>query len=392
MSDDSTRSAWVYLNTVIEGPSRQLHQLFARGYSPEEVAEGIKRREKWIGTLLRTTERRYNVANSEELLEKAYATSLRFITPDDPEWPSEQFDQAFGFAASGTSEHLRSYASDAVAPHGLWVRGGDLSEAVAQSVAIVGTRAMSSYGERATECISRGLAEKRWTVVSGGAFGVDSVAHRTALAQGGVSVAVAAHGLHRCYPHKHRELFKQIVDTGGCWVSEYPPDTPPARHRFLTRNRLVAALTAGTVVVEAAWRSGALNTLAWANGLGKVAMAVPGPIIGAGSLGCHDKIKQGSAQLVVSAEDVISLAGSYGASDPDGQYELAFPGTAVQRLSRNELRVFDAIPTAGEPDCEAEEIARRAGLSAALTVRIIVELERAGLIRRQRLNWVKVEK
>ncbi|WP_151528527.1 MULTISPECIES: DNA-processing protein DprA [Corynebacterium] len=389
MTNSERLHTWVYLNYVLEGPSRVLHALLTAGHSPEKIAAGIRHGEQWVGELSRSAERRAHFCEEQALLRQAEQLQTRFICPDDPEWPREQLDRAFGFAASGTSEHLRSYAADAVAPHGLWVRGGDLSAAVARSVAIVGTRAMSSYGQRASEEISRQLAEQHWTIISGAALGVDTAAHTAALDAGGCTVAVGAHGAGRCYPAKNTALIERIVRSGGCWVSEYPPLTPPARHRFLTRNRLVAALSAGTVVVEAGWRSGALNTLAWAQGLGAVAMAVPGPITGAGSLGCHDKIKRGDAQLVVSAADIMGLVGRIGEVDVDGQCELAFPSDPIQQLSRNELKVYDSLPCRSDQSRTAAQVAESAGLSVALTVHLLVELQRRGLAHRDGVNWAK---
>ncbi|WP_460490742.1 DNA-processing protein DprA, partial [Corynebacterium nasicanis] len=269
----------------------------------------------------------------------------------------------------------------------LWVRGGPLAPAVAQSVAVVGTRAATRYGLEATRQIATGLASHQWTVVSGGALGIDTVAHETALGAGGMSVAVAACGIDRTYPARNAGLLDRIA-ASGCVVTEYPPGTPPQRHRFLTRNRLVAALTAGTVIVEAAWRSGALNTLSWCEGLGRVAMAVPGPVTGAGSLGCHERIKEGRAQLVTGADDIRALLGAVGALDVSEQYELAFAATPVQSLTRNELRCFDAIEPAGSV---AQDIAAAAGLPLPLAVHLLMELNRRGVVTREGTRWSRAD-
>lgn len=244
---------------------------------------------------------------------------------------------------------------------------------------MVGTRAVIRYGAQATRMIAGGLAKQQWTIVSGGALGIDTHAHEAALAHGAPTIAVAACGIDRCYPKRNEGLFHRIVDSGGAVVTEYPPQTTPQRHRFLTRNRLVAALGRGTVVVEAAWRSGALNTLSWAEGLGRVCMAVPGPVTHAGSLGRHQRIRDGAAELVTSAAEVRELIEPVGASDVQAQYELDFSGDAVQKLSRNELRVFDALePGRGR---ETQEVATTAGLPLPLTVYLLVALMRAGLAR-----------
>ena len=144
-------------------------------------------------------------------------------------------------------------------------------------------------------------------VVSGGAYGIDAAAHRGALALGGTTVLVSAGGLDRPYPPGNGRLFEAVAES-GLLVSESPPGSAPQRHRFLTRNRLIAALSGATIVVEAARRSGAINTAAHARGLGRVLLAVPGPITSALSVGCHDLLSHESdpAVLVTSLEDVLS--------------------------------------------------------------------------------------
>ncbi len=379
--------SWAYLNRVVEGPSRALQQLLAAGRDPAEIARGIRTRATWLGDLTAQTEARHSWDRAEEDLAAAAEVGARLISPDSPEWPRAEFDLAFGFAASGRSDHLRSYQDDAVPPHALWVKGRPLGETVAQSVGVVGTRAASRYGIEATRQIATGLAAHQWTVVSGGALGIDTAAHEATLGAGGLTVVVAACGIDRAYPARNATLLERIAGQ-GTWVSEYPPGTPPQRHRFLTRNRLVAALTAGTVIVEAAWRSGALNTLSWAEGLGRVTMAVPGPVTGAGSLGCHERIKENRAQLVTGSDDIRALLGAAGALDVAEQYELAFAATPVQALSRNELRVYDAVDPAGT---RAEEVAETAGLTLPLTVHLLLDLVRRGLLTREGMIWRRAD-
>lgn len=380
----SARESWAYLSRVVEGPSRHLQELFSRGHEADEIAEGVRRRETWIGPLLAETESRYTWDRTAGDLEQIAALGGRLITPEDEEWPGLEFEQSFGFATSGVSEHLRTYRSDAVEPHALWVRGAPLAPQVAQSVAIVGTRAQSRYGAEVTRELVAGLVAHQWTVVSGGALGIDTAAHQSALSHGGRTVMVAACGLDQSYPARNRRLFDQISEQGSV-LSEYPPGMPPQRHRFLTRNRLVAALTKGTVIVEAAWRSGALNTLSWASALGRVAMAVPGPVTSANSLGCHERIRDGRAQLVTGADDVRQLLSAIGDLDVEQQYELRYPGTPVQQLSHNELRVFDCLEI--DTVLEAEEVAAAAGLPLALVVHLLVDLSKRGLVRRSGTRW-----
>lgn len=382
------QEAWAYLSRVVEGPSSSLQALLGHGRDPEDIARGIKRREAWIGELLAETASRYDWDSAASDLDAAERIGARLITAEDEQWPHEELDQAFGFASSGVSEHIRSYQSDAVAPHALWVRGGDVRVATSQAVTIVGTRAISRYGAEVTTMLTDNLVAHQWTIVSGGALGVDTVAHTCAVRSGGSTVVVAACGLDRAYPAKNRELFEQILDSGrGVLLSEYPPGVPPQRHRFLTRNRLVAALSKGTVVVEASWRSGALNTLSWASGLGKVSMAVPGPVTTVGSLGCHERIRHGDAELVASGDDIRALLGKLGEVDNVAQTELAFAASPIQRLSRNELRIFDALTTSPR---EAGEIATETGLPIPLVIHLLVDLDSRCLIKRIGTRWERI--
>lgn len=379
------RMAWAYLSRVFEGPSRTLNAVLREGIDVEELAHAIRHREEWLGELLAQTEARWDWDVAAADLEAARRVGARLVTPEDKEWPAEQFDMAFGFAERGSSEHVRSYQADATAPHALWVRGESLAKLCQRSVAVVGTRAISAYGAGATRLLVGGLVDKQFTIVSGGALGVDTIAHQEALDRGGATIAVAACGIDRRYPARNAELFERIAATGAL-CTEYPPGMAPHRHRFLTRNRLVAALTQGTVVVEAAWRSGALNTLSWATGLGRVAMAVPGPITNASSLGCHERIKRGEAELVCSAEEIRALVARAGEVDVEGQYELEFAANEVQKLSRNELRVYDSL---GAKPAGAQEVAAEAGMRLPLAVHLLVELERRGLVKREGSAWLR---
>lgn len=390
MSDSTLarRKAWAYLSRVVEGPSRNLQDLLKQGYEPEAIVQAIKNRESWLGALLAETESRYSWDRSDADLELVSRLGGRLVTPDDAEWPTEVLDSAFGFAASGYSDHARSYQADAVAPHALWVRGASLRQLCAQAVSLVGTRAASQYGKQAAQLVTAGLSDCGWTVVSGGALGIDTVVHTTALNRRGATMVVLACGIDRYYPARNTPMLQAIADSdNGAVVTEYPPGLAPQRHRFLTRNRLVAALSQGTVVVEAAWRSGALNTLSWAAAFGRVAMAIPGPITTPGSLGCHERIRNGQAQLVCSADEIRELVSKIGEVDVGSQYELAFAANEVQKLSRNELRVFDALSVSSA--LSAEVVAREAGLTIKLAVHLLVGLMDRGLVLRQGGGWLR---
>ena len=169
---------------------------------------------------------------------------------------------------------------------------------------MVGARAATGYGEHVATEMAAALAERGWAVVSGGAYGIDSCAHRGALGADGVTVAVLASGLSYGYPKGHHELFAAIAGQ-GVMVSEWPPDRAPTRPGFLVRNRVIAALSCGTVVVEAALRSGALSTARHARDLCRPLMAVPGPVTSDLSAGCHEIIREWGAVCVTGARDVI---------------------------------------------------------------------------------------
>src|SRR5450756_1961145 len=155
--------------------------------------------------------------------------------------------------------------------------------------------------------MSAGLADAGWTVVSGGAYGIDAVAHRAALAAGGTTVAFLAGGVDRLYPAGNATLLAAIQESGGSLVSEVPPGSVPSKVRFLQRNRLIAAASRATVVVEAAWRSGALSTATHAAGLLRPVGAVPGPVTSAASAGCHRLLRDGCAVCVTDAADALPL-------------------------------------------------------------------------------------
>ena len=216
-------------------------------------------------------------------------------------------------------------------------------------------------------------------MVSGGAYGIDGAAHRAALAADGATVAVLAGGPDVLYPAGHSALLHRISQT-GLLVSEYPPGVRPARHRFLTRNRLVAALARATVVVEAGLRSGAASTAAWARGLGRVVCAVPGPVTSSSSTGCHILLREG-AELVTCADEVREIVGRAGefADHPAG------PSTALDELTEIERQIYDAVPARGAST--PDQIAVASGVAAAQVLGPLAMLEIAGLVQRQEGRW-----
>ena len=233
-------------------------------------------------------------------LAAAAAAGARLIGPGDAEWP----EAALLSLVLATGRGVKHAAP----PVALYVRGASLARLPRWGVSVVGSRANTAYGQRVAADIAMGAAEAGMTVVSGAAFGIDTVAHRAALAYPGTlpTVAVLACGIDRAYPVANTGLIDRIAAVGSV-VSEYPPGASPARHRFLVRNRLIAALSAGTVVVEAGRRSGTLSTAGAARMLGRVVMAVPGPVTSALSVGCHLLLSSDAALLVTGADDVLAL-------------------------------------------------------------------------------------
>lgn len=229
------------------------------------------------------------------VLEHAAHVGARFVIPGDPEWPA-QLDDLGGRA------HINEQTG---VPLGLWITGGgDLAELAAAAVTMVGSRACTAYGETVATELASGLSDAGRTVISGGAYGIDAAAHRGALAGRTPTIVVLASGVDQPYPPAHSALFARVADQ-GLIVSELAPGEHPTRTRFLARNRLLAALSGGTVIVEAAVRSGARHTIAWADALQRVVMAVPGPVTSALSYTPNRLTGEGQARLVTRAGDVI---------------------------------------------------------------------------------------
>lgn len=380
----SSLESWAYLSRVVEGPSPHVQALLRAGHDADEIAHGVRKRENWIGDLLGPTERRYETERAEADLQEAAELGYHLVTPEHPNWPSEAIRRSFG-AADGDQ------LDRGCAPHALWVRGNqDLPSLFDAAVGIVGTRNASVYGHQATADLVGGLAKHRYTIVSGGALGIDTIAHDTALSTGTPSVVVTACGPGVTYPKQNERLFNRVATQGGSLISEYPPGTTPDRHRFLTRNRLIAALTIGSVVIEAAYRSGALNTMKWARTFNRVCMSVPGSIMSQGSLGTNLLIYNKEAQMVLNAEQIHELLSPIGEVDAQMAMEFAHQPTPIQQLSYNELRVYDSLPPINRGAYDAETVAAAAGMAVGMTVHLLLELEQRKLVARDKRLWRRV--
>ena len=363
--DDPVLRAWAYLSRVAEPPCTELAALVGR-VGPVEAADRV-RRGLVDDRLARHTAARRELDRAAADLDLLARRGGRLITPDDDEWPLLAF-AAFGCA--GVVSQLR-----AVPPIALWAQGpARLDEVAERAAAVVGTRAATAYGEQVAADLAGGLAERAVTVVSGGAYGIDGAAHRAALNCEGITVAVLAGGLDVPYPSGHSALLHRIGQH-GLLFSEYPPGVRPARHRFLTRNRLVAAVAGAAVVVEAGLRSGAANTAAWARALGRVVAAVPGPVTSSASAGCHVLLRNG-AELVTRADDIAELVGRIGELAPEEPH----PTTAFDGLGEAERRVYEALP--GRGAVTIDEIAVASGLPPELVLGPLAMLELAALAER----------
>ncbi|MFJ8472699.1 DNA-processing protein DprA [Kitasatospora sp. NPDC094011] len=289
----------------------------------------------------------------------------RFIIPGDTEWPSQLDDLSDG------------------RPIGLWTTGtGSLRLLALRSVAVVGSRACTAYGAHVAGELSAQLAERGWVVVSGAAYGIDAAAHRGALAVGGMTIAVLACGVDVAYPKGNAELIRRI-GVQGLLVSELPPGEHPNRFRFVLRNRVIAALTRGTVVVEAALRSGALSTARRARELNRHTMGVAGPVTSELSAGVHALIRSGGATLVTEAAEITELVGAIG---DDLAPQRTGPVLPRDLLEPAVARVLEAVPAMAD-GAPVERLARQSGLPPDEVLQRLYELVSLGFVERHGAHW-----
>jgi len=361
---DEARVARATLLRVSEAATPLVHHV--RGHGVEATLADIRAGAVIPGVDVAALKTRLAEADGAHDLEQAARVDARLVCPGDDEWPPL----------------LDDLARTDVDCFGLWVRGPErLDDVVARSVAIVGTRTPTAYGEHVAGELAAGLADRGWTVVSGLAYGIDGAAHRAALSAGGCTVGVLACGIDVVYPHGHRSLVSRVADE-GLVVSEYPPGAAPQRHRFLVRNRIIAALTLGTVMVEAARRSGARSTLNHARDLLRQTMVVPGPVTSAMSDGCHAALREVIGSVVVTRTDeVVEQCGHLGElADP-----LSGPVRPRDRLGPLVRRVFDAVPVMRA--APADRIAVTACVSTEVVEPSLAALRALGLVERLPEGW-----
>lgn len=304
-------------------------------------------------------------------LERADRLGVRFVIPGDDEWPVQLDDLA----------HAEPLHERGGVPFGLWVKGPLRLDELVNSVAVVGSRSATTYGGEAAAELAAAVARAGHPVVSGAAFGIDLAAHRGAVAAGGLTAAVLACGADRIYPATHRSLFDYLAKHGAV-ISEAPPGSAPMRIRFLARNRLIAALTIGTVVVEAAVRSGALNTANWATRLNRHLMGVPGSITSAPSQGVHQLVRSGAATLVTTGGEVLEIvapAGEQLAAEPRGRERPR------DRLTTRQQQVLDAVPLANP--ASVDSIAWAAGIDLVQVQKTLDGLRQRGLVEWGPSGW-----
>jgi DNA processing protein len=330
----------------------ELSDVSASDVAPDQWTDALKRWQPRVAS-----------APAMLALRQAARFGMRMLVPGDAEWPDQ---------LSELDDH---------APFALWVRGnaGSLAN-LEKSIALVGARAATGYGEHVTIEAASGLVDRGFAIVSGAAYGIDGTAHRAALASQGTTVAVLAGGLDRFYPSGHEQLLGWIVNRGAV-VAEVPPGTTPTKWRFLLRNRLIAALSGATVVIEAGWRSGSLNTAGHAATLGRPVGAVPGPVTSAASAGCHRLLREFAATCVTTADEMAELV--------SGALPAATPGRAPSPsdVTGTRLRVLDAIS-----DRAPRRVERVAELSGLALDRVRAELgllELEGYVLERPSGWMR---
>jgi DNA processing protein len=373
-SDDAERRARIWLSGVFEPGDPVAAKLLAQ-FPATAVLERIltaapneqSRFADWSG--------RARQIDDERLLAAAATVSARFVGPDDPEWPLGLADLDTHGGGDGTARW-------SPAPLGLWLRGeAQLAGVVENAVAIVGSRAATAYGQQVARDVAFGCSGRGCAVVSGGAYGIDAAAHEGALVRERPTVAVLAGGIDRLYPAGNSGLLREIA-ASGLLVSEAPPGAAPTKSRFLVRNRLIAAFSSGTVVVEAALRSGSLSTARWARDLGRSVMGVPGPVTSMASAGVHELLREPESVLVTDAADVIAQLAPL-STEVSGR--KVGPDRAEDTLSPQARRVLDGVPSGWA--VPVDTVAREAGVRASTASHELRELERRGLVTRCGRGW-----
>lgn len=364
----------------VGAPAEGESALFSSANGYYTPSEHQMSRDKF-GKALATRRLRWNRRMERTLNAEAHMAATCgawLVTPADPLWPPQLND--LGPAR----------------PYGLWCRGDSrhlLDLAAAPSVALVGSRDPSIYGTEATTHLAAELARRGYTVISGGAMGIDIAAHRAALTQQGSdlpTIAFMAGGLDRLYPAQNSDTLNMIVDR-GLIMSEVSVGNTPTRWRFLERNRLIAALARHTIVVEARWRSGALNTARHAMEIGRTLWAVPGQINSPNSVGTNRLLRDGLAQTLTEAADILEYDAAAGfelGTEHESEWDRAASSSALDELTERQGRVWDDLSPRSYRG--VDEIAAALGLSARDVMADLFHLGRCGLAESSGTSWRKV--
>lgn len=321
--------------------------------------EDFFRAPQFISTLedsLECWQRRLATVNVDRAIETLKSLDGFLLSSDSPLWPR-------GLVDLGDS-----------APSVLWVLGNQNVFENSSTISVVGSRVASGYGLEITRDLVSAAVRNGFVTISGGALGIDACAHKSALLAGGKTIAVMAGGLDRLYPPRNLDLFEEIKVTGAV-ISEMPPGTAPARWRFLQRNRLIAAVGQATVVVEAGFKSGSINTAGHANELDRPVGTVPGPINSTRSAGCHRLIKERRAELICTPADLEELLGVRNQSL-----------TTNTGLSGSQTRVLDSF---GYFEQGIERVAAISGMTLSEAGLALESLARLGLVIPTSSGWVK---
>lgn len=364
-AERAARAAW---SRIAEpGDARALRLIAAHG--AVDALTRVLRADPSVEEIFRIRAERYGVVDDPgRELANARGLGATVLCPGDPEWPT------------GVDDHPTP-------PICLWVRGSpDLGGLGDRAVSVVGARSSTAYGELVASGFGAELADKGWTVVSGAAFGIDAAAHRGALSVGGNTVAVLAGGVDRHYPVAHDTLLTHIAEVGSV-VSELAPGAAPTRQRFLLRNRLIATMSRGTVVVEAGLRSGSLNTARTAAECGRPVGVVPGPITSMMSAGCHQARRDGYAEIVTDVAEIIDLVGEMGL---DAAPRPSAPEQPLDLLQPGDARVYGCVPVRKAMPSDA--VATAAGVPASTAIAALGRLELEGFVVREGSGWRKPTK
>lgn len=340
----------------LASPARVTAAECHHGEVPQSLQAGLDR---WRTRLPET--------DPERDLAAAHAVGGRAVLQGDPSWPDGLDDL------------------DDFRPFVLWARGpGDPAALCARSAGVVGARAATAYGERLASELAAGAGDRGVTTVSGAALGIDGAAHRGALAAGAPTAAVLACGVDRAYPRSHDRLLAAIAEEGVV-LSEVPPGSAPMKRRFLERNRLIAAMSRATVVVEAGWRSGSLATAGRALIIGRPVGAVPGPVTSPSSAGCHRLLRSGhDVACITDADELVQLVSGITA-DPEPGPGRAGPPRPHDGLGEAARAVLDALPVSTARP--VSKVAVTAGLPTDVVLGALGELSLRALAVQEDGGW-----